>query len=103
MFNANYILFSHVVRNRMLSALERLCAYKKNPKYSLREHIDVMYKKLWTFHVICCEHYELLMELQMWIVLNSLFYSWECERKVLVENTNKLIQKKRKCKQLKMQ
>ena len=24
--NANYILFSHVVRNRMLGALERLCA-----------------------------------------------------------------------------
>ena len=42
MFNANYILFSHVVRNRMFSALEGLCAYKKDQIHSLVEHIHVM-------------------------------------------------------------
>ena len=49
--NANYILFSHVVRIRMFCALEQLCAYKKNPKDSLEELIDAMYNKMWTFHV----------------------------------------------------
>ena len=62
MFNANYILFSHVVRNIMFCSLEGLYAYKKDPTHSLVEHIHVMYNKLWTFHVAYSEHYELLVE-----------------------------------------
>ena len=46
MFNVNYILFSHVVRNKMFGALERLCAYRKDLTNSLAEHIHVMYNKL---------------------------------------------------------
>ena len=65
MFNANYILFSYVVRNRMFNSLERLCAYRKFPTHSLVEHIYVMCNKLWIFHVTYSEHYELLMEQQM--------------------------------------
>ena len=90
MSNANYILFSQVVRNRMFAALEQLCAYKKNPKHSLREHVDVMYNKLWTFHVIYNEHYEFSVEQQMRIVLNSLLDSWKSERKALAEKENDL-------------
>ena len=60
-FNANYILFSHV-GNRMFGALERLCAYRKDPTHSLVEHIHVMYNKLWTFHVTYSGHYELSVE-----------------------------------------
>ena len=62
MSNANYILFSHVVRDRMFNTLERLCAYRKDPTHSLDENIHLMYNKLWTFHVTYGEHYELLME-----------------------------------------
>ena len=62
MFNANYILFSYVMRNRMFDALERLCAYKKDPTRSLAEHIHVIYNKLWTFHLTYNEHYELSIE-----------------------------------------
>ena len=45
-FNANYILFSHIVMNIMFDALERLCAYRKDLTHSLAEHIHVMYNKL---------------------------------------------------------
>ena len=62
MLNANHIFFSLVVRNRLLGALERLCAYRKDPTHSLTEHIHVMYNKLWTFHVTYNEHYELLVK-----------------------------------------
>ena len=65
MSNASYVLFSHVMRNRMIGALERLYACKRNPKHLVREHIDVMYNKLWTFQVIYSEHYELSMEQQI--------------------------------------
>ena len=51
----------------MFGVLERLCAYRKYPTHSLAEHIHVMYNKLWTYS----EHYELSVEQQMWIVLNS--------------------------------
>ena len=71
MSNAYYILFLHVMRDRMLVALKRLCVYKNDPKHSLVKHIDVLYNKLWTFHVIYNEDYELTIEQQMWIVLDS--------------------------------
>ena len=85
MFNANYILFSHVVRNRMFSTLKRLCAYRKDPTHLLTKHIHMMYNKPWTFHVTNNEHYELLVEQHMWIVLDYLPDSWEHERKRLQE------------------
>ena len=50
MSNANYILFSHVVSDRIFGALERLCAYRNYPTHSLDEHIHLIYDKLWTFH-----------------------------------------------------
>ena len=75
-FNANYILFSHVLRDKMFGALDRLYAYKKDPTHSLDEHIHLMYNKLWTFHVTYSEHYELSVEQHMWIVLDSLPDSW---------------------------
>ena len=56
--------------DRMMIALERLCEYKKDPHHSFDEHIGVMYDKLWNFHVIFNEHYELLVEQQMGIVLD---------------------------------
>ena len=90
MSNANYIFFSLVVRNRMFGALERLCAYRKDPTHSLDEHIHLMYNKLWTFHVTYIEHYELSMEEQMWIVLDSLPDSLEHERKVLIRRISDL-------------
>ena len=62
MFNVNYILFLYIVRNRMFGALERLCAYGKYLTHSLAKHIHVMYNKLWAFHVIYSEHYELSIE-----------------------------------------
>ena len=62
MSNANYILSSYVMRNRMFGTLERLCAYRKDPTHSLDEHIHLIYNKLWTFHVTYNDHYELLME-----------------------------------------
>ena len=51
----------------MFSVLERLYAYRKDPTHSLVEYIHVMYNKRWTYN----EHYELSVEQQMWIVLNS--------------------------------
>ena len=73
MTNDNCILFSHVVRNRMLGALEQLGAYKKDQTHPLDKHIHLIYNKLWTtFHVTYSEHYELSVEQQMWIVLDSL-------------------------------
>ena len=62
MSNANYILFSHVMRNRMFVALERLCAYRKDSTHSLDEDIHLIYNKLWTFHVTYSDHYELSVE-----------------------------------------
>ena len=56
----------------MMIALERLCEYNKVPNHSLEEHIGVMYNKLWNFHVTFNEHYELSVEQQMGIVLDSL-------------------------------
>ena len=49
-----------------------------------------MYDKLWNFQVIISEHYELSVEQQMGIVLDSLPDSWECERIALVENASDL-------------
>ena len=89
-FNSNYMLFSHVVRNRMFGALKRLCAYRKDPTHSLAKHIHVMYNKLWTFHVTNSEHYELSVEQHMWIGLNSLLDSWEHERKGLTRRISDL-------------
>ena len=62
MSNVNYILFSHVVRNRMFGTLERLCTYRKDKTHSLDGHIHLMYNKLWTFHVTYNEIYELSLE-----------------------------------------
>ena len=90
MFNVNYNLFSHVVRNRMFGSLERLCAYRKDPTHSLAEHIHVMYKKLWAFHMTYSEPYDLSVEQQMWIVLDSLPDSWEHERKALTRRISNL-------------
>ena len=81
MSNANYILFSHVLRDSKFGTLEILCAYGKDPTHSLDEHIYLMYNKLWT--LTHSEHYELSVEQSMWIVLDSLFDSWEHERKRL--------------------
>ena len=89
-FNANYILFSHVVRNIMFGTLERLCAYRKDPTHSLDEHIHMMYNKLRTFHVTYNEHYVLSVEQYMWIVLDSLLDSWEHERNALTRRINNL-------------
>ena len=75
-------------------ALERLGQYKKDPNHSLEEHIVVMHDMVWNFHVTFHEHYELSVEQQMWIVLDSLLDSWENEAKTLVEQSNKLKYKK---------
>ena len=56
----------------MFGALEQLGAYKKDPTHSLDKHIHLINNKLWTFHVTYSEHYELSVEQQMWIVLDSL-------------------------------
>ena len=74
----------------MFGALKRLYAYKKDQIHSLDEHIHVMYNKLWTFHVTYNEHYELSIEQQMWIVLDSLSDSWKHERKVLTKRISDL-------------
>ena len=78
----------------MMIVLERLDQYKKNPNHSLEEHIGVMHDMLWNFHVTFHEHYELSIEQQMWIVLDSLPDSWENEAKALVEQSSKLKYKK---------
>ena len=74
----------------MMISLERLCEYKKDLNLSLEEHIGVMYDKLWNFQVIFNEHYELSVEQQMGILLDSLPDSWEYERKALVEKASDL-------------
>ena len=74
----------------MFGILERLCVYRKDLTHSLAEHIHVMYNKLWTFHLIYSGHYELLVEQQMWIVLDSLPDSWERERKALTRRLSDL-------------
>ena len=74
----------------MMMALERLCEYKKDINLSLEEHIGVMYDKLWNFQVIFNEHYEVLVEQHMGILLDSLPDSWEYERKALVEKASDL-------------
>ena len=74
----------------MMIALERLYEYKKDPNHYIEEHIGVMYDKLWNFQVIFNKHYELLVEHQMGIILDSLPDSWECERKALVEKASDL-------------
>ena len=74
----------------MMITLERLCEYKKDPNHSLEEHIGVVYDKLWNFQVIFSEHYELLVEQHMGIVLDSFPYSWECERNAQVEKASDL-------------
>ena len=56
MSNVNYILISHIVRDKMFGALERLCGYRKYLIHSLDEHIHLMYNKLWTFHVTYSEN-----------------------------------------------
>ena len=90
MSNANYILFSHVVRDRMFDALERLCTHRKDPTHLLNEHIHLMYNKLWTSHVTYIEHHELSVEQKMWIVLDSLLDSWKHERKTLTRRISDL-------------
>ena len=62
--NANYILFSHVIGDRMFGALERLYAYRNDPTHKLHEPIHLMYKKQWIFHVTRNEWSEVQ---QMWI------------------------------------
>ena len=74
----------------MFGSLERLCVYRKGPTHSLVEHIHVMYNKPWTFHVTYNEHYELLVEQQMWMVLDFLPDSWEHERKTLTRRIRDL-------------
>ena len=56
----------------------------------MEEHNGVMYDKLWNFHVIFNEHFELFVEQQMGIVLDSLPDSWDYEKKVLIERVSKL-------------
>ena len=53
-----------------------------------------MHDMLWNFHVTFHKHYELSVQQQMWIVLESLPDSWENEAKVLVEQSSKLKYKK---------
>ena len=72
----------------MMIALERLCEYKKDPNHYMEEHIGVMYNKHRNFKMIFSEHYELSVEQQMGIVLDSLPDSWEYERKALLEEAS---------------
>ena len=65
MSNVNYILFLHVVSDRMFGSFEGLCAYRKDPTHSLDEQIHLIYNKLWTFHVTYSEDYELSVEQHM--------------------------------------
>ena len=62
MSNVSYLLFSHVVNDRIVGTLERLCAYRKDPTHSLNEYIHLMYNKLWIFHETYNKHYELSKE-----------------------------------------
>lgn len=73
-----------------MRALNRLQSYMRKLNHSLHEHIDVMYTKMWTFHVRFIEHYELAVEQQMSIVLESLPDSWDLERKALEKQLNDL-------------
>ena len=68
----------------MMIALKRLCEYKTDPNHSFHEHIGIMYDKLWNFHVTFNEHYELPMEQQMCIVLDSLHDTWSYKKKALI-------------------
>ena len=63
---------------------------RKDPNHSLEEHIGIMYDKLWNFHVTFNGHYELSVEQQMCIVLDSLSDSWDYEKKALIERVSKL-------------
>ena len=78
----------------MMIILERMGQYKKYPNHSLEEHIGFMHDMLWNFHKTFHEHYELSVEQQIWIVLDSLHDSWENEAKALVEQSSKLKYKK---------
>ena len=69
----------------MMIALGQLGQYKKDRNHSLEEHIGVKHDMLWNFHVTFHKHYELLVEQQMWIVLDSLPNSRENEAKALVK------------------
>ena len=89
-----FLHFLNVVGEQMMIALERLGQYKKDLNHSLEEHIGVMHDMLWNFHVTFHEHYELSVEQQMWIVLDSLPDSWENEAKALVKQSSKLKHKK---------
>ena len=70
--------------------LERYVNIIKDPNHYLEEHIGVMYDKLWSFHVTFNKHYELYVEQQMCIVFDSLFNSWDYEKKALTEWVSKL-------------
>ena len=50
----------------------------------------MMYDKLWNFHVIFNEYYELSVEQQMCIMLDSLPNSWDYEKKAFTEQVSKL-------------
>ena len=82
--------FDRTMWTRPKSILDDIFFKHLFSNFLFNEQINVMYSKPWTLHVIYIEHYELSVEQQMSIMLNSLPDSWECERKVLAEKASDL-------------